>query len=120
VSEARRAVDPVVLNAMLEMVGGDVDFLDELVDTYLDDAVSQLEAMRIAAPGDADGLVRPAHSMKSNSANMGAMALAQMCRDLEASARAGSLEGAVEQVAEAEREFEAVRSELLAMRAVRN
>ena len=118
-SQARRAVDPAALDALLEMVGGDVDFLDELVDTFLDDAVSQLAAMRLAAQSDAESLVRPSHSMKTNSANVGAVVLAQMCRELEASARTGSLEGAPEQVAAADAEFGAVRSALLALRADR-
>ena len=118
-SEMHRAVEPAALDAMLEMVGGDVEFLDELVDTFLEDAVTQLRAMRAAAVADADSLVRPAHSMKTNSANMGAMVLAQLCRDLEARARSGSLDGAVQQVAAAESEFVAVRAELLALRAAR-
>ena len=118
-SESRRAVDPVALDAMLELVGGDMDFLDELVDTFLEDAITQLEAMRLAAQSDLEGLVRPAHSMKTNSANMGATVLAQMCRDLEADARSGSLDGATERVAASEAEFAAVRTELLALRAAR-
>ena len=118
-TEGRGSVDPAALEAMLEMVGGDVDFLDELVDTFLEDAVIQLEAMRKAALVDAESLVRPAHSMKTNSANMGATVLAQLCRDLETEARSGSLEKAGERVAAAESEFAAVRIELLALRAAR-
>jgi HPt (histidine-containing phosphotransfer) domain-containing protein len=119
VNDPRAVIDPVALDALLDMVGGDVAFVDELVDTFLEDAVVQLDAMRLAAPADAASLVRPAHSMKTNSANMGATTLAQLCRDLEASARSGSLDGAVEQVAQAEAEFARVRSELLAVRAAR-
>jgi HPt (histidine-containing phosphotransfer) domain-containing protein len=118
-NETHGAVDPAALDAMLEMVGGDVEFFDELVDTFLEDAVTQLEAMRLAAGADAESLVRPAHSMKTNSANMGATALAQMCRDLEATARSGNLEGAAERVAAVEQEFALVRTELLALRAAR-
>jgi HPt (histidine-containing phosphotransfer) domain-containing protein len=119
VNQDRRAVDPVALDAMLDLVGGDIEFLDELVDTFLDDAIAQLGAMRLAAQSDLDGLVRPAHSMKTNSANLGATVLAQMCRDLEADARSGSVNGAAERVAAAEAEFEAVRTDLLALRAAR-
>jgi two-component system, sensor histidine kinase and response regulator len=119
-TEKSRAVDPVALTTMLEMVGGDLEFLDELVDTFLEDAVAQLEAMRAAvSAADPAALVLPAHSMKTNSANMGAAGLAQLCRELEAQARAGSLDGAVERVIAAEKEFEAVRTELLALRVAR-
>jgi HPt (histidine-containing phosphotransfer) domain-containing protein len=115
----RPAVDPAALDKMLDMVGGDVDFLDELVDTFLDDAVTQLEAMRLALSVDAESMVRPAHSMKTNCANMGATVLAQLCRDLEGAARAGSLDGAIERVAAAEEEFALVRTELIALREAR-
>jgi two-component system sensor histidine kinase/response regulator len=114
VTESPRAVDAGALDALLDMVGDDEAFLAELVDTFLEDSVTQLAAMRAAAAdGDAEGLVRPAHSMKSNSANMGANDLAGMCRDLEAEARSGNLApGAAERVAAAEREFGLVSSEL--------
>ena len=118
-SEIRPAVDPAALDRMLELVGGDIEFFDELVDTFLEDAVTQLEAMRLASSVDAESLVRPAHSMKTNCANMGATALAQLCRDLEGAARAGDLNGATERVAAAEQEFAAVRTELLALREAR-
>jgi HPt (histidine-containing phosphotransfer) domain-containing protein len=41
--------------------------------------------------GDAAGAVLPAHGMKSSSAQLGATALAELCADLERSARAGDL-----------------------------
>jgi HPt (histidine-containing phosphotransfer) domain-containing protein len=100
------------------MTGGDPEFLDELIQTYLDDAVVQLEGMRAAADTDSpEDLVRPAHSLKGNSANVGAEHLAELCRQLEADARAGSVERATERVAAAGAEFERVRAELAALRA---
>jgi histidine phosphotransfer protein HptB len=113
VTESPRAVDPEALDALFQMVGDDEAFLAELVDTFLEDAVTQLAAMRAAVEGDdAESLVRPAHSMKTNSANMGATVLAGMCRELEAEARSGNLAVADEQVAAAEREFSIVATEL--------
>ena len=44
--------------------------------------------MRAAAAGDDPAaLLRPAHTLKSSSANVGALALAEQCRTLEADAR---------------------------------
>ena len=117
-TEAARSVDPAALDRLLEMTGGDPEFLDELIQTYLDDAVVQLEGMRAAADTDSpEDLVRPAHSLKGNSANVGAARLEELCRQLEADARAGSVEGATERVAAAGAEFERVRAELAALRA---
>jgi HPt (histidine-containing phosphotransfer) domain-containing protein len=54
---------------------------------------------------DAAALQRAAHSLKSGSANLGAQRLAELCRGLEAAARAGDLSRARQQVAEIEVEF---------------
>ena len=117
-TDAARAVDPAALDRLLEMTGGDPEFLDELIHTYLEDAVVQLEGMRAAADaGSAEDLVRPAHSLKGNSANVGAARLEELCRELEADARGGSVERATERVAAAGAEFERVRAELAALRA---
>jgi HPt (histidine-containing phosphotransfer) domain-containing protein len=100
------------------MTGGDPEFLDELIQTYLDDAVVQLEGMRAAAGADSpEEFIRPAHSLKGNSANVGAEHLAELCRQLEADARGGAVERAPERVAAVGAEFERVRTELAVLRA---
>jgi two-component system sensor histidine kinase/response regulator len=117
-TDSLKSVDPTALDRLLEMTGGDPEFVDELVQTFLDDAVVQLEAMRSSAAADAIAdLLLPAHSLKSNSANMGAARLSEFCRSLEADARAGAVDGAVNRVAEAAEEFDRVRTELVALRA---
>jgi hypothetical protein len=113
-------VDQAALDRLLEMTGGDPEFLDELIQTYLDDAVVQLEAMRAAVDADSpEELIRPAHSLKGNSANVGATRLEDLCRQLETDARAGSVERATERVAAVGAELERVRTELAALRAQR-
>ena len=65
----------------------------------LADAPEQLEALNASlAAGDVAGLVRPAHTLKSASASLGALGLAELCRQLELAAKAGSLEGAAESI----------------------
>lgn len=116
-TEPPRSVDPAALDRLLEMTGGDPEFVDELIQTYLDDAVAQLEGMRAAAADDSpEKLIRPAHSLKGNSANVGASRLEDLCRQLEADARAGPVERAADRVAAAEAEFERVRAELARLR----
>jgi HPt (histidine-containing phosphotransfer) domain-containing protein len=113
-------LDPAAFAHLLEITGDDLEFVDELVDTYLDDAVVQLLAMREAADaGDADAIVRPAHSLKSGSANVGAPALTEACRSLEADGRSGVVPDLTDRVAACERMFEDVRSALLAERSAR-
>ncbi len=60
--------------------------------------------------------MRPAHSLKSNSASMGAERLADLCRALEADARAGTITDGPARVAAAETEFGLVRAALDSVR----
>jgi HPt (histidine-containing phosphotransfer) domain-containing protein len=117
VTGPERSVDPSALERLLEMTGGDPDFVDEIIQTFLEDAVVQLEAMRAAAAAtSSEALVRPAHSLKGNSVSVGAERLAELCRELEADARSGSVDHAEARVAAAAAEFERVRTELAALR----
>jgi HPt (histidine-containing phosphotransfer) domain-containing protein len=114
-------LDPAALANLLEITGGDPAFVDELIDTYLADGEQQLAAMRAAlAAGDDAALMRPAHSLKSNSANVGATLLADLARSIEADARAGAVPDAADRVAATEAEFSAVRDRLLDQRVARD
>jgi HPt (histidine-containing phosphotransfer) domain-containing protein len=87
-------LDQPTLAALLDSLGSDVDFLKELVDAYLDSTPGLFAAMRqAAAAGDAAGLQRAAHTLKTGSANMGALALAARCKELEEIGRSGALDG---------------------------
>ena len=111
------AIDPAAFAHLREITGDDLVFLDELVDTYLEDAAVQLEAMRLAAStGDAEAMIRPAHSLKSSSANVGATGLTELCRALEADARSGTVPDAAARVSACGRSFDDVRAALLAER----
>jgi HPt (histidine-containing phosphotransfer) domain-containing protein len=113
-------IDRDVFDALVDMTGGEMDFVDELVDTYLEDGQQQVAALRDAiAAGDTSALVRPAHSMKSNSLNVGAMDLGGLCRELEERARSGDVPDAAERVAAIDAGFGSVREALLADRAER-
>lgn len=113
-------LDPAGFAHLLEITGDDLEFVDELIDTYLEDASVQLGAMRSAAEAsDVAALVRPAHSLKSSSANVGAMALAEACRSLEADGRSGNVPEAATRVEACARALDLVRAALLAERATR-
>ena len=107
-------IDESVLGEVLESTGNDVDFVRELIDTYLADTPAQLEGIAIAIHADdAASLVRPAHTLKSSSATIGAMRLSAVARELEMAGRAGSLTPSVqEHLLTAESEWDAARSAL--------
>jgi HPt (histidine-containing phosphotransfer) domain-containing protein len=111
-------IDRVVLDALLESFGGDMEFLGEMLDTFFDDSPRQLEAARAGlAAGDVEAVRRAAHSLKSNSANFGALALSAQCRELEMLAKSGSLEGGAELVAQIAAGYEQVHATLEAIKA---
>jgi HPt (histidine-containing phosphotransfer) domain-containing protein len=111
---ADQTLDPGALERLLEITGGDLEFVDELVDTFIDDAGTQLDALDAAvAAGDIDALVRPAHSLKSNADNVGAVTLRDLSRGLEADGKAGDVPDAAARVAAIRAEFDAVHGALL-------
>jgi len=62
--------------------------------------------------GDAEGLRQAAHSLKSSSANLGAVEFTQRCRELEMHARSGELAGAEDRLAPMEGSLSRVLSAL--------
>jgi len=83
-------IDTATFANLVEMTGGDMAFVDELVDTYLEEGDGLVEDLiGAAAAGDVEAMVRPAHSMKSSSLNVGALELGALCRALEEDARSG-------------------------------
>lgn len=82
--------DSAVLQELRASVGGDDGFISELIATYRVDGAAQVDSIEAAiAAGDPAALVRPAHTMKSSSASVGAQRLSEMCRGLELDARSG-------------------------------
>jgi HPt (histidine-containing phosphotransfer) domain-containing protein len=85
-------VDEGVLADLLASTGDDPAFVRELLETYLAETPEQLEAITAAiGADDAAALVRPAHTLKSSSATLGAMQLSTLARELEMAGRAGGL-----------------------------
>jgi HPt (histidine-containing phosphotransfer) domain-containing protein len=88
------ALDSGVIEGLRASVEGDTAFVIELIEAFLADSAAQLEAIEAAvAAGDAEATVRPAHTLKSASATLGAMPLSAAARTLEMAGRSGSLEG---------------------------
>jgi HPt (histidine-containing phosphotransfer) domain-containing protein len=118
-SESDEAIiDQATFDQLVEITGGDLDFVDELIDTYLDDAQTQLRGLEAAvAGGDVGELVRPAHSLKSGSMNVGALRLGALCRTLEETARtATDAPDAADRVVEIADALAATRAALLEAR----
>jgi len=70
-------------------------FVQELIEAFLEDGREQIAAMRRSlADGDAPTFQRAAHSLKSSSANLGALELSAQAKALELLAKEGNLQAA--------------------------
>lgn len=86
---------------------GDADVIGELFDMFQSVAPPLLEKIRVAvAQRDSELLYKSAHSLKGNSASLGATTLAALLKELELMGRMGDLQGATEKIAQVEKEFE--------------
>ena len=75
-------IDTTVFEELKQMSGA--DFINELVDTFLDDAPKLLAELKGALQAkNADTFRRAAHSLKSNSATFGASHLSELAKELE-------------------------------------
>jgi PAS domain S-box-containing protein len=86
------------------------DLLDQVIRLYLGSAAELLVQLRAGLQANNEDAVRvAAHTLKSSSANLGATALADMCKQLEHAARAGTLGSQLPSIAQVESEYDRVR-----------
>ncbi|MGO4479647.1 response regulator [Massilia sp. 2TAF26] len=100
---------------MLSRERGDA-LVQKVINAYVDDTPQQLSTLRRAIDGmDTGNVRRIAHTLKSASANVGAEALAALCKEMEHLGRADTTEGADSLLNNMEQEFQAVRDSLNAI-----
>ena len=110
-------LDQAALDELRKTVGGKQEYFLELIDSYSEDAPKLLGDMRRGlASGDSRLLQRAAHTLKSISADVGALGLSRLCKTLEEQGKAGTLERAEELIAEAEAAYALVQEALTAVR----
>jgi HPt (histidine-containing phosphotransfer) domain-containing protein len=94
-------LDDNVIAELRDSVGGDDAFVADLAATYLAEGPQHLKALEEAvAAGDIAAAVRPAHTLKSSSASLGAMRMSELSRGIEFAAREGRADGLADAVTE--------------------
>jgi HPt (histidine-containing phosphotransfer) domain-containing protein len=110
-----QAINPATYRELQESAGE--EFVNELVDTFLEEAPQMIGDLRAAlAARDAESYRRQAHSLKSNCNTFGALTLAGLSRDVELGGlhdEAGRDQAAVDALAT---EFERVAAALRKLR----
>jgi HPt (histidine-containing phosphotransfer) domain-containing protein len=82
-------IDEATLDGLRDTVGQ--EFLEELVEAFLEEAPRMLGDLRDAvAQDDADRYRRAAHSLKSNANTFGAFSLAHLAREAELTGMQGA------------------------------
>jgi two-component system sensor histidine kinase/response regulator len=111
-----RVLDQSTLNNIRALQKkGSTDLLGRIIGVYLGSSPNILKALQEAvAVGDVESMYRAAHNLKSSSATLGALTLAERCKQLEAMGRTGDTENAGEVLAQIEAEYKAVQEALKA------
>ena len=100
----------------LRRFGGDA-LLGKMIDLFLIAAPERIEAAaRADAAGDAAGVEQALHSLKSSSAQLGAVHMQRLSEEGEHRARGGSLDGIAQLTSELEAELTRVRDWLTTVR----
>ncbi len=113
--ESERAINLQFLQQFQELDPSG-DLVKKIMQIFLDtagDALRQIE--QAVAAGDADGLRRCAHTLKSSSANVGAETLSKVFRQLEALGKEGSLEEAKSLLGEMRQAYEHAARDIRAL-----
>ena len=112
------AIDMRVI-ADLRELGGDEDpgLLTELIDLFLTDAPGRVRDVETGlATGDIKLVERAAHTLKSSSANIGALTLSSICKRIEELARNQEKDAIKRLLAETTRSFSEAESALLSLK----
>ena len=90
------------------------ELLNGIIDTYVDNAKSLMHELKEAlAEDDVKTATRAAHSLKSSSANVGAMKLSSQCAEMERYGRSQDLVSIRGLIDSAAKEFETATKELV-------
>ncbi|MEM6611937.1 MAG: ATP-binding protein [Cyanobacteria bacterium P01_C01_bin.72] len=92
-TEQSAILDLDVLNSLRKLAGSKAqEFLSKIINQYFADTPQRLQAIADAlAAKDPEALRKAAHGMRSGSANLGVIVLAEYCKNLENVARAGKI-----------------------------
>jgi two-component system, sensor histidine kinase and response regulator len=107
---AEAVLDKTKLDELNVLGGGDPEFVRELVRVFNEQAPRYLEMARVALEvQDLSSVSKAAHTLKSSSGYLGAQRLSDLCKELEAIARAKDGAGSARVLEALTAEYDAVR-----------
>ncbi len=107
------AIDRSIFDELLEVMGSE---FAGLVNVYLEDTPKNIKILAQSAQrGQVEGMIAPAHSLKSTSANLGAIVLSDLAKKIEHGARSGTLTDPISDAKNVIAEFERAAASLKAL-----
>lgn len=107
-------LDRTKLDQLLEILGDDAEGVGEIIDTFLDDVPGTLEELQAGLDDDdARRVASAAHKIKGSASTLGAVTLAEICKDLEEAADDGDLASVAQRMDELEETWEATEAALI-------
>ena len=107
------AIDRSIFDELLEVMGSE---FAGLVTVYLEDTPKNIKILAQSAQrGQVEGMIAPAHSLKSTSANLGAIVLSDLAKKIEHGARSGTLTDPISDARNVINEFERASESLKAL-----
>ena len=110
-------IDPSALDGYRQAMGDEADaFIADVIAAYLENSPKLLADIESALQQkDAPTFTRAAHTLKSSSALLGAMAVSKLALELEMLGKSAPLAGAQEKVLQIKQEYEKASAALKAM-----
>ena len=110
-------LDVAAIKRLEQLAGGDNAFLIDFIDTFLESGPKMVGDLKQSIDdGDAANLRLVAHTLKSNSAALGATRLSELCKELEELGKNDKLDAAPAKVDLVELEFAPIITALESMR----
>lgn len=98
-----KVIDSTVLEGLKEIMG---DSFGLLISTFIDDTGKLVHSLsELHKQNDIEVFTRNAHSIKSSSANLGALQLSSMAAELESQGKSGDISSTIEKINELEENF---------------
>ncbi|WP_313931779.1 MULTISPECIES: PAS domain S-box protein [Nostoc] len=106
-------IDAKTIKSLRDILRGDRAAFAELIECYLTETPKLVQNISTAiATQDAQTLWKTAHQLKSSSASVGAMTLAQLCKQLERQGRSNKFQSSLESISQLHQEYEQVKTAL--------
>ena len=116
-ASVNRVLDSGAIKRLEQLAGGDNRFMIDFIDTFLEAAPKMVGDLKQSLDdGDANNLRLVAHTLKSNSAALGASRLSELCKELEELGKNDTLDAAPAKVDLVELEFVPIITALESMR----